>query len=272
MNGDASGGGREVAFRSGDASVRGVLFETGAREPGPALVLIPDVHGVSALYREIGGAFAAAGLHTLVLDLYSREGAPRLTSLEAVREWIADLPDARVLADVEAATAHLASHEGVRADAIGVVGFCLGGQYALMAASRQSNLAATVAFYGMLRHGRTSAQKLPAPIDTAHEIRCPVLGLFGAEDPLIPATDVDALRSTLESDHRTFEIHVFPGAGHAFMNDRRPEAHRPEIARQAMRLAIDFLRANLARQEKSHGPDRRRATRGSGPRRTVYLI
>lgn len=245
MNGETCGSGTEIEFPSGETRVRGLLFAPDATKPAPGLVLIPDVHGVSPLYREVASALATSGFHTLVLDIYSREGAPRLTDMESVQAWIAGLPDARVLADVDAAIRHLAGSGTVERKAIGVVGFCLGGQYALMAACRSADLAACVAFYGMLRHGRPGARKLPPPLDTVTAIHCPVLGLFGAEDPLIPPADVEALRSGLERSGQPFELHVFPGAGHAFMNDRRPDAYRPESARQAMRLTIDFLRDTL---------------------------
>lgn len=250
MTGDASGGtGMEVEFVSGEDTVRGSYFVhdagSGSGTKRPGLVLIPDVHGVSPLYHAIGATLAAAGFHTLVLDVYSREGAPRLPDFEAVQRWLAALPDARVLADVDAAARHLSTRAEVRGDAIGVVGFCVGGQYAIMAACRSDRLSAAVAFYGMLRHGRPGPAKLPPPLETAATIRCPLLGLFGGDDPLIPATDVEALRADLERSGRPFALHTFPGAGHAFMNDRRPESYRPDVARRAMDLAVAFLRDHL---------------------------
>lgn len=251
MTSKTSGAGSEIEFTSGDAAIRGIYFEHASGSPGPALVLIPDVHGVSALYREIGAQLANAGFHTLVLDIYSREGAPRLGDFESVQAWIAALPDARVLADVDAAAQHLATRAEVRRDAIAVLGFCVGGQYAMMAACRSDRLAAAVAFYGMLRHGRPGPAKLAPPIETAATIRCPLLGLFGADDPLIPASDVEILRADLERSKHPFALHTFPGAGHAFMNDRRPESFRPEAARRAMELAVTFLRAKLPRRPQA---------------------
>jgi len=244
MNDDTSDDGSEVRFPSGDETIRGVLYAA-ARASAPALILIPDVHGISPLYREIAGKLAGAGFHTLVLDLYSREGAPRLTDMAAVQSWLEALPDARVLADVAAAIDHLAQRTDVARGAIGVVGFCVGGQYALMAACRSAGLAACVAFYGMLRHGRPSDHKLPPPLETAGELLCPLLGLFGADDPMIPASDLSAFRAALTSAGKSFDLRVFAGAGHAFMNDRRPDAYRPEIAAEAFRLAIDFLHHQL---------------------------
>ena len=65
--------------------------------PHAGLVLVPDVHGLSDHYRDVAMRYAAAGFLTLAVDLYGREGAPRLADLAAVRAWIRALPDDRVL-------------------------------------------------------------------------------------------------------------------------------------------------------------------------------
>jgi carboxymethylenebutenolidase len=244
MHDEAKDHGREVDFTGSDVRLRGISF--GDASSRAAVLLLPDVHGISPLYREIGAHFAAAGLHTLVLDLYVREGAPRLADMAAVQTWIAELPDARVLDDITHAVTYLRSPDGGAASRVGIVGFCLGGQYALMAASRPAELDACVAFYGMLRHGRETDRKLPAPVDTAADLRCPVLGLFGADDPLIPAADRESFRAAAERSGRTIDLRVFAGAGHAFVNDRRPDAYRPETAAEALRVAADFLYSALA--------------------------
>jgi len=237
--------GLEVEFDSGGDRVRGVVYAPRAT-PSPALVLIPDVRGISPLYREFAAKLADAGFRTLVLDIYSREGTPDLGDMAATFAWIDALPDARVLSDVEAAIRHLAGRPEVHRASIGVVGFCLGGQYALMAACRLPRLAACVAFYGMLRHAKDAPHKLPPPLETAADLRCPLLGLFGNEDALIPTADVRTFGERLTAAGKTFDLHLFEGAGHAFVNDRRPDAHRPEAATTAVGLAVKFLQERLA--------------------------
>ena len=244
MHGTTKPEGTEVAFTGSDVGLRGISF--GDDASGSAVVLLPDVHGVSPLYCEIAARFAAAGLRTLLLDLYVREGTPHLSDMAAVQSWIANLPDDRVLDDVAHAIAYLRSHAGGDATSVGIAGFCLGGQYALMSACRLDGLDACVAFYGMLRHGLVTGRKLPPPAETAADLRCPVLGLFGADDALIPSADREAFRSGATRSGQPVDLRVFAGAGHAFVNDRRPDAYRPEAAAEALRAAIDFLRDTLA--------------------------
>jgi carboxymethylenebutenolidase len=244
MHDEAKDDGIAVDFPGSDVRLRGASF--GDATSSAAVLLLPDVHGLSPLYREIAARFAASGLRTLLLDFYVREGAPRLTDMAAVQTWIAELPDARVLDDVGHAVAYLRSGDGGAATRVGIVGFCLGGQYALMSASRLDGLDACVAFYGMLRHGRVTERKLPPPVETAAELRCPVLGLFGADDPLIPAADRESFRVAAERSGKAIDLRVFAGAGHAFVNDRRPDAYRPEAATEAINAATSFLRSALA--------------------------
>jgi carboxymethylenebutenolidase len=73
-----------------------------------------------------------------------------------------------------------------------------------------------------------------------------VLGFYGAEDHLIPQTDVDALRAGLTASAHGGEVIVYPGAGHAFMNDSRPPLYREDAARDAWPRLVGFLRERLA--------------------------
>ena len=165
--------------------------------------------------------------------------------MAAVFRWLRDLPDPRVLGDLGGAVHFLASRREVRGDRIGITGFCMGGQYALMAACSVDGLAVCVSWYGMLRYAETSPAKPISPLELAPRLRCPYLGLFGADDAIIPLADVDELRAKLARQQHPAEIHVYPGAGHAFFNDTRPDAYRPEAAADGWRRAVAFLHQHL---------------------------
>jgi carboxymethylenebutenolidase len=212
----------------------------------PGLVLIPDVHGLKDHYRDIARRFAAEGFFALAVDIYSREGAPALADPPAVFAWIASLPDPRILADLGAAVQYVGSRSEVRRERIGITGYCLGGQYALMAACSVPGLAACVSWYGMLRYAEHNERKPISPLELAPRLGCPYLGLFGAEDALIPAADVEELRTILTREGKTFAITSYRGAGHAFFNDTRADAYRPEAAADAWPRAVAFLRTHLA--------------------------
>jgi carboxymethylenebutenolidase len=236
----------ELGFERDGVRINGYAAWPAAGAPHPGLLLIPDVRGLSEHYRDLARRFAAEGAFTFAIDLYSREGAPSLPDMDAVTRWIRQLPDPRVLADLAGAVEFLAARPDVKPGSIGVTGFCLGGQYALMAACTVPRLAACVSWYGMLRYAEIDERKPRSPLELAPNLFCPYLGLFGAEDGLIPPADVEELRGILTAAGKTFDIRVYPGAGHAFFNDTRPDAYRPDAAADGWRRAVEFLRTHLA--------------------------
>ena len=214
-------------------------------ERQPAVLVIPDVRGLSDHYRDIARRFAAEGFFALAIDLYSREGTPSFPDMESVFRWMRQLDDRRVLADIDGAVRFLGSRPEVRPLSIGITGFCMGGQYALMAACAVRHLAACVSFYGMLRYAETNASKPQSPLDLAPNLSCPYLGLFGADDALIPRADIKELEGILRRAGKTFQTKSYPGAGHAFFNDARLDAYRPEAAQDAWMRTLTFFRTYL---------------------------
>jgi len=211
----------------------------------PAVIIIHDVRGLSEHYRDIARRFASEGFFALAIDLYSREGKPALPDMEAVFAWMRQLNDQRVLADIDGAVRFLGSRPEVRTRSIGITGFCMGGQYALMAACTVPNLAACVSFYGMLRYAERTPSRPESPLDMAGRLECPYLGLFGEEDALIPRADIKELEGILRRAGRMFQTKVYSGAGHAFFNDERPDTYRAEAARDAWARALVFFRTHL---------------------------
>ena len=236
----------DVTYARGNDMLRGYVASPASGAPHPALILIPDVRGLYDHYRDVARRFADEGFLTLAVDLYSREGAPDLPDMPSVFRWIASLPDRRVLGDLSSAVDYLAKRPDVKTNAIGITGFCMGGQYALMAACNIATLKACVSWYGMLRYAETNDIKPESPLAMAPRLVCPYLGLFGEEDAIIPTADVEELRAILTRERKQFEIVSYPGAGHAFFNDTRPETYRPEAAADAWPRCLAFLRRFLS--------------------------
>jgi carboxymethylenebutenolidase len=221
-----------------------------AREEGPprpGVVIIPDVWGVSDLYRRVAQRLVQAGFATLVVDQYRYTGRAGLTAATAL-PFIAGLDDRLVLRAVQEAIDALAQSAAVGGRKVGLVGFCMGGQYALLAACSCRGLSAVAPFYGMVRYaaGLDPAKKPRQPLDAIPDLTCPLLGLYGAEDSLIPLADVEELKRRLAQTRHAHELHVYAGAGHAFLNDTRADAYRPEAAEAAWARLVPFLRRELS--------------------------
>lgn len=84
----------------------------------------------------------------------------------------------------------------------------------------------------------------PAPFDLTERISCPLLGLFGEDDPNPSPADVARIDAELTRLGKVHEFHIYPGAGHAFMNESRP-SYREEAARDAWQRCIDWFRRYL---------------------------
>ena len=220
--------------------------------PSASLVMIPDVWGLTEHARDFACRFAREGFGVLAMNLYRSKGEFEITN---PGEWMRGLSDPEVLRDVQAGVDFLALARPTRARPTGVVGFCMGGMYALLAACQTRGLSACTSFYGLLSHqhgilhapgGLDRRLKPVQPLDAAPDLHCPLLAFFGDQDEFIPLADVEQLRERLGGADAPSEIVVYPGAGHAFMNDTRPAAFRPEIAKQAWARTIAFLREHLA--------------------------
>lgn len=240
-------GSQETHFISGTDRIRMVVSRPAGSAPYPGLILIPDVRGIYDHFIDVAERFAAAGYLTATLDLYSREGPPEIVDVAGALEWLARLPDQRVLDDIAACRDALAARDDVRTSAIAITGFCMGGQYALMSACSidGDGFAAAVSWYGMLRHATKTAHKLADPLDNIAALRCPYLGLFGDDDALIPRAQVAELRTKLEPLSYETQVVSYPDAGHAFFNDARPETYVEAAAGGAWPRALDFLRRQL---------------------------
>jgi carboxymethylenebutenolidase len=202
---------------------------------GTVLVL-QEAFGVNSYIQDVSRRLAAEGYRVLAPDLFHRTGVEVLRYDEYAKAMtlIADIGAEQIVTDV-----HAALLLGGQARAA-VVGFCFGGRAAFTAATAVPGLSAAVVFYGPGIAGGPHAV-----LDRAGSITAPVLLHTGAEDPSIPAEQVVATEEALRKAAVRFESHVYPGAGHAFACDARPDRFHPEAARQAWHRTYRFLEENL---------------------------
>ena len=236
-----------VEFPSGGDTLAGELVAP-ANQPAPGIVILHDVWGLSELYRGVARRIASAGFNALALDLYARGEKPGTPAdMPAVMRFMSALPDGRVLADVQAAADWLRARPEVAGRKIGLTGFCMGGKYAFLAAATCRGLAAVVPWYGMLRAPALDANNPEHALEALLRPHPPILALFGAEDALIPLADVDELRRRSIETGSDVEVVVYPGAGHAFANEARPEVYREAAASDGWRRALAFFAKHLER-------------------------
>jgi carboxymethylenebutenolidase len=193
------------------------------------LVIIQEIFGVNEHIRAVTDGWAAEGYHCVAPALFDRE-RPGIESgyspeeMEAGRSLVGQIGLDAMVRDVDAARAAAAS-----AGKVGVVGYCLGGSLAWLAATRLDDVAAASCYYG----GRIPDHATETP-------RCPVQMHFGEKDQSIPMENVEKVRAAVPS---TVEIFTYP-AGHAF-NRHGGANWEPQSAGRAKERTLALFRKHV---------------------------
>jgi carboxymethylenebutenolidase len=146
--------------------------------------------------------------------------------------------------DLDAAYALLARDPQVDADRIAIVGHCWGGRVAWLGACTNPAYQACAIFYGG-RIKLAMGPDTPPAIDLAPNIRCPVIGFFGAQDRNPPPEDVDDYEAALRKAGVEHVFHRYHAAGHAFQSFNTPERYHHEASEDAWNKLLAFLGQKL---------------------------
>lgn len=212
-----------------------------------AVVVIHHMPGYDEATLEITRRFAAHGYLALCPNLYSREapGADPDDAAAAARA-AGGVPDDRLVGDVAGAAAYLRALPGSNGK-VGTIGYCSGGRQSFLAAT-SVDLQAAVDCYGAFVVG-TPPEGFPLRVrslaDRVPDLRCPLLGLFGAEDSYPSPDQVAELDKLLTEAGKPHEFHTYSGAGHAFFAVERP-SYRPEAAKDGWQKIWAFFGQNLS--------------------------
>jgi carboxymethylenebutenolidase len=218
-----------VEFKSGNATATGFLVTPEGTGPFPAVIVIHEWWGLDDWVKDQARALAKEGYVALAVDLYHGKVTK---NQEEAHQLMSGLPEDRAIRDLKATYAYLQSRADVKKDRIGVIGWCMGGKYALELATLEPGLKAVVAYYGA------------PPTDPAKiaRIKAPVLGNYGAEDKGPSPEQVKAFEAEMKKLGKTVDIKLYPGAGHAFANPNNPwGGYRPEAAKDAWQRTIAFF-------------------------------
>ncbi len=216
--------------------IRGARIEralvAGARG---GVVLLSEIWGIDDALRTYASKLVAEQFSVAMPDPWARKPRPALDSPDAVVAAVAEVDDGEMLADVGAARTALGGDVPVF-----VVGFCMGGLYARMAACTIPRLAGAVEFYGRVHYAALSAKKPTQPLDLLPGLACPLQCHFGDDDALSPPHHVDDLVGRLAKSPCLTQVFRYPGRGHAFMNPTRQNWHADD-AELAWDRALTFL-------------------------------
>jgi carboxymethylenebutenolidase len=208
-------------------------FPADMLEPLPAVIMIHEWWGLNEGVRAVAERLAAEGYMVLAVDLFEGDTAE---SPQVARQLMLKAVENPQFASSNIRQAY-SFIETAGAPAIAALGWCFGGGWSLNTAMLfPEDLDAAIIYYG----------QVTADEDKLRPVNVPILGFFGAEDKGISVDSVKAFEQSLQRLRKEHELHIYPGAGHAFANPTGNN-YKPEYADDAWRKTLDFLGARLAK-------------------------
>jgi len=199
----------------------------------PAVIVIHEWWGLNDWVKEQADSLAAHGYTAFAVDLYKGQVAK---DAETAHQYMSGLSEDEAIATLRRAGEFLRGRSDVRAQAIGVIGWCMGGRYSIRLAAADPGIRACVMYYG-------------APITDEAAIKgiqAPILGSFGAEDKGPTPDQVKAFEKALAAAGKKADMKIYPGAGHAFANVNNPwGGYREDAAKDAWGRTLAFFERHL---------------------------
>jgi carboxymethylenebutenolidase len=223
--------GEMVSFGANGKTAEGWLAAPeGGR--GPAVVVIQEWWGLAPHVKDVTDRFAKEGFLALAPDLYHGK---KTTSPDEAGRLLMELDVDRAEREIAGAGEFLLARPDAATKTFGVVGFCMGGALAQLAATKDAKVGAAVSFYGGFKKVHLEWESL----------RGAVLLIYGGQDRGVPGSQAKPLEEKLKAMEKKVETVVYPGAGHAFFNDDRPEVYDKDAAADAWKRTLAFFRAHL---------------------------
>jgi carboxymethylenebutenolidase len=221
--------GEMVEFTSNGGTAKGYLADGG----GPGIVVIQEWWGLVPHIQDVAERFAAEGFTALAPDLYHGEEA---TEPDEAGKLMMAMNIEQAAKDMSGAVDLLLERTG--RDAVGVVGFCMGGGLALvLACLRPDAVKAVAPFYGII------------PWSTAEpdwsRLDAKVEGHYAEKDAYFTPEKVRELEARLSDLGKDVTFHIHPDVDHAFFNDTRPEVHDPAESAAAWQATLTLFRETL---------------------------
>jgi len=221
--------GRMVEFPANGGTASGYL-STPAAGRGPGVLVIQEWWGLVRQIKSVCDRLAAEGFTALAPDMYHGKSADEP---DAAGKLFMALNIAQAEKDLRGAAKALAGYSSTAK--LGAVGFCMGGQLALFAATLNPSIGATANFYGIHPNVKPDYAKLAGP----------VLGLYAEKDSFVTPQVAREVDKAIKAAGKPSEIHIYPGVDHAFFNEERPDVYNKAAADDAWRRTLTFFRQHL---------------------------
>lgn len=217
---------------SKDVHVEGIQFWPQVKGKFPGLVLLHEWWGLNSQIKDLGARLACEGYGVIIPNLYGRLGGMVTANAEVAAALNAKLNEALILQDINSCCEFLNTRDYITQNLHGVVGFGMGGTFALRFACQRKRLKGAVSYYG----------HMVQPDSLLNNLYCPVLYHRAGQDSLVTAGEVERLRIVAEEQKKRVEIRIYPEAPHGFNNELRQDQFRADVSGDAWSATAQFLK------------------------------
>jgi len=207
--------------------------------PHPVYIFMHERYGLVTHTRDLAKRCAADGFFVLAPDFFFRH--PDKAKLNAGDSRY-DMSDPESVELLQAACATIETDNSADMKRLAVGGYCQTGRHPLIFAA-QAPISAAVVWYGAAskREWLQSPRQPGLLEDAVAKLTCPVFGAFGSDDHIIAVEDVQHFRNVLEKHRKSYEIHIYKGAPHGWLNDTMPGRYRKPQAEAGWAAQQKFL-------------------------------
>ncbi len=232
--------GKDLVLIASDGNRFMAYAATPAKPSNANILIYPDVRGLHQFYKELARRFAEVGITALAIDYFGRTAG--LTARDESFEYVPHVQQIKLdsfMLDAQAGLAYLREHGQADAPTF-ITGFCMGGGLTLRTGTNETfGVAGLIPFYAGLSRAWGGGSTV---LETADQVKYPVLGLFGGADQGIPVTDIHQLDEKLDAAKVEHTIVIYPGATHSFFDRRAAEF--AEASADSWRRILEFIGAH----------------------------
>jgi carboxymethylenebutenolidase len=237
---------RQIEIQTEDGQMNTFICHPERLGPHPAVIFLMDAPGIREELRDMARRLGTVGYYVMLPNLYYRSGVEELgpfigeahaATRARLMQLMGTINIPMVMQDIDALVALAAKDAPASSGAMGCVGYCMSGQYAVNAAVRHPDrVRAAASIYGV----RLVTDKPDSPHLAPQYTKARLYFGCAETDQHAPREMIDTLRAELLAKRANAEVEIYPGTQHGFAFPQRPVYNKPAAERHWERLFTLF--------------------------------